>query len=173
MSSFGERVDFRVASGSVWARIASEGVVSGLIGAGSVALWFLILDSLRGKPLYTPTVLGFSLFHGMMGVARAQNLGVSLEIVLFYTWVHTLAFIILGGIAAALVALAEKNSNFGFGLLLLFVLVVSGFLAGALVFARPLLHALEWPEILLGNLLAAGAMALYFRRKHPRVRMRP
>jgi hypothetical protein len=173
MSSLGERIDFRATRGSVWSGIASEGVAAGLIGAATIAVWFFILDSLRGTPLYTPTVLGYALFHGMMSISRPEAVGVSVEMVLLYTWIHALAFIVLGGVAAGLVVLAERNANYGFGLLLFFVLFASGFLAGSLAFAQPVLHALEWPEILVGNLLAAGAMALYFRRKHPRVRMRP
>src|SRR2546428_8729585 len=40
-----------------------EGLVAGLVGAATIAVWFLILDSLSGRPLYTPTVLGTALFR--------------------------------------------------------------------------------------------------------------
>src|SRR5436190_19474547 len=41
--------------------LAQEGLIAGLIGAATIAVWFLILDSLSGRPLYTPTVLGRAL----------------------------------------------------------------------------------------------------------------
>jgi hypothetical protein len=42
------------ASGS--SRLPQEGIVAGVIGAATVAIWFLILDTLKGRPFYTPTV---------------------------------------------------------------------------------------------------------------------
>src|SRR3989449_5423278 len=38
--------------------LAQEGLIAGLVGAATIAVWFLLLDSLSGRPLYTPTVLG-------------------------------------------------------------------------------------------------------------------
>jgi len=35
------------------------------------------------------------------------------------------------------------------------------------------LRALTWPEVLVGNLLAAAAMAAVFWRRHPRLAIRP
>src|SRR5262249_56241902 len=39
-----------------------EGLIAGLVGAATVALWFLIIDAIQGRPPYTPTVLGAALF---------------------------------------------------------------------------------------------------------------
>jgi len=57
--------------------------------------------------------------------------------------------------------LAEHNPNLGFGVLLLFVLFEGGFLSAAMLFAEPVLHALAWQSVLIGNLLAALAMGGY------------
>jgi hypothetical protein len=35
------------------------------------------------------------------------------------------------------------------------------------------LASLSWPAILVGNLLAAAAMAVYFRRHHPNLLINP
>jgi hypothetical protein len=43
----------------------------------------------------------------------------------------------------------------------------------SLGFAEDVLRALAWPAILGGNLVAVVAMALYFKPRHPNVRMRP
>jgi hypothetical protein len=76
-------------------------------------------------------------------------------------------------VASKLLSLAERDVNFGFGIVLLFVVFEFGFIAAAMVFFEPILHALAWPAVLVGNFLAAGAMALYFWRHHPMLRIAP
>jgi hypothetical protein len=48
-----------------------------------------------------------------------------------------------------------------------------GFLILAMTFAENVLRAVAWPAVLIGNLLAAATMALYFRRHHPNLTIRP
>jgi len=154
-------------------RTSVEGIVAGLLGAATVAAWFLILDTARGRPLLTPTVLGTALFRGGVGLGEPATLPVSLEMVTLYTWVHGLVFCVVGGVAARLLALAERRPNSGFGILLLFVVFEFGFVAAAMLFAAPVLRALSWPAIVLGNLLAALVMGVYFWRRHPDLRIHP
>ena len=73
-----------------------EGIVAGLIGATTIAVSFLILDTLNGRPFHTPTVLGTALFRQGAGLDAPGDLKISLEMVLMYTWVHVLAFCGLG-----------------------------------------------------------------------------
>lgn len=154
-------------------RLYQEGMVAGLVGAAIVALWFLILDTVNGRPLYTPTVLGTALFHRGAGLGSPETLAVSLEMVAMFTWVHALVFAALGGVAARLLGLAERNPSLGFGILLLFVVFEFGFMVAAMVFAKAALTALAWPAVLVANLLAAGGMAGYFWLRHPNLRVRP
>lgn len=161
----------REASGS--SRLAQEGIVAGVIGAATIAIWFLLLDTIKGRPFYTPTVLGSVLFRPGAQVLAPESLPVSFELVLVYTWVHGLVFCVLGGIAAWLLALAERKPDLGFGIVLLFVVFEFGFLVAAMLFAERLLHALAWQEILVGNVLAAAAMGYYFWRRHPNLIIRP
>jgi hypothetical protein len=151
-------------------RIHQEGIVAGVIGAVTVAVWFLVLDTFAGHPLSTPTLLGTALFHRGSAVAVP---GVSLEMVLMFTWVHGLVFVALGGVAAWLLAQAERHPSFGFGVLILFVIFQFGFIVAAMLFARPVLVALGWPAILGANLLAAAAMAGFFVWRHPALEVRP
>jgi len=155
------------------ARVYQDGIVAGLLGAATIALWFLVLDSAAGRPLHTPTVLGTALFRRAAGLASPDSLAVSLEMVLMFTWVHAMVFAVLGGLASCLLALAERHSSAGFGVLLLFVVFLFGFIAVATIFAAPVLRILTWPAILVANLLAAGVMAAYFRRRHPHLIVRP
>ena len=152
-------------------RLYQEGLIAGLVGAATVALWFLIIDVIQGRPLYTPTVLGASLFH--RGAAPWLDSVPNFEMVLMFTWVHGLAFIVIGGIVARLLAFAERQPNMGFGILMLFVFFEFGFIAAAMLFAEPVLRALAWPAILVANLLAAAAMGSYFWLRHPNLRVQP
>lgn len=154
-------------------RVSNEGIVAGLIGGGTIALWFLVLDAAQGRPFYTPTVLGTALFGDASALQAPERLPPSSEMALMFTWVHLLAFAVLGGIAAYLLALAERDPNYGFGILLFFVVFEFGFVVVAMTFAENVLHALAWPKVLIGNLLAAGAMAAYFWRRHPNLTIRP
>jgi hypothetical protein len=139
-------------------RVAREGLAAGVLGAATVAIWFLILDSVAGHPLRTPTILGTALFRGGEGLGESAGPPVSLEMVVLYSWVHGLVFCVIGGLASRLLAVAERQPNAGFGILLLCVIFEFGFLLVSMLFAEPVLRALTAPAILIGNLLAAGAM---------------
>ena len=152
-------------------RLYQEGLIAGLVGAVTVALWFLLIDTIQGRPLYTPTVLGAALFH--RGAAPWLDSVPNLEMVLMFTWVHGLLFVVIGGVVARLLALAERQPNAGFGILMLFVFFEFGFIAAAMLFAAPVLQALAWPAILVANLLAAAAMGGFFWFRHPNLKVQP
>ena len=161
-----------VSETSEFSGVYVEGVVSGLIGAATIAIWFFIVDLYNGRPFYTPNVLGAALSLSRT-ISDPAAEPISMELVAFYTWVHALIFCAIGGLAAKLLSLAERDLHFGFGILLLFVVFEFGFVAAALVFAEPILRALTWPAVLLGNLFAAGAMTIYFWRHHPKLWIAP
>jgi hypothetical protein len=152
---------------------AQQGMVAGLLGAATIAMWFLLVDSLSGRPLYTPTVLGLALFKGGAGLAAAPSIAIDLEMVLLFTWVHGLIFMVIGGVVSYLLDVAEHHPHIGFGVVLLFVVFELGFVVLSLGFAEPVLRALAWPAVLVGNLLAATAMVGYFWRHHPRLVIEP
>jgi hypothetical protein len=143
------------------------------VGAATVAIWFLILDTLQGRPFHTPTILGLAVFRGGEGLQSPATVPVSGEMVVLYTWVHGLVFCVAGGIASRLLAVAEREPNAGFGILLLFVIFMFGFLAVAMIFAESVVKELTWPAILIGNLLAALTMGVYLRRRHPNLTIWP
>ena len=150
-----------------------EGMLAGMVGAATIALWFLMLDTLEGRPFYTPTMLGTVLFrHGGTAI-DIKSLKPSFETVVSFTWVHTLIFLLIGMAAAKLVDLAERDPNFGFGVIILFVVFQFGFLQVSMIVASEVLDALAWPAVLGGNLLAAAAMAAVLWRRHPRLVIAP
>jgi hypothetical protein len=150
-----------------------EGIRAGLAGAVTIALWFALLDGLHGRWLYTPTVLGTAIFRGGEGLNDPASLTPSLEMVLSFTWIHMLVFLLVGMAAARLLLLAEDDSHMGFGILLLFFVFEFGFVGACMLFAEPVLEALAWPSILAGNLLAAIAMAATFWRGHRSLTIQP
>jgi hypothetical protein len=161
------------ASSSEISRIYREGIMAGILGAAAIALWFFILDIFNGRPFYTPSLLGSALFRRDIALDQPETLTVSFEMVLLYTWVHGMGFCVIGGLASKLLALAERNLNIGFGILLFFVVFDFGFVGVAFIFAEPILHALTWPAILIGNLIAAAVMAYYFSRQRPGLTIQP
>ncbi len=148
------------------ARIGREGAIAGLLGAGSVALWYLLFDLLNGRPLITPSLLGEVILLGRGTPGPA----VDMTAVAAYTFLHLAVFILIGTVAARLVDLAERQGVFRFALLMLFVvfevlfygLVQIGFAATRGLF--PL-----W-TVLGANTLAAVVMGGWFYRQHPKLK---
>ena len=154
-------------------RVYKEGLIAGVLGALTVAVWFLAVDMTHGHPFYTPTVLGTALFGRGAWPATLETLPPSFEMVAMFTWVHVLAFAVVGVVVARLIAMAERNPSLGFGFVLLFVILEACFTVAAMIVAEPVLRALTWPAILAANLLAAAVMAAYFWLRHPTMQMRP
>jgi hypothetical protein len=155
------------------AAVYTEGLLAGVAGAATVAAWFLLLDSIAGRPFFTPSLLGTALVHGGAEIAAPETLPVNMEMVVNFTWMHVLAFMVIGLAASKLLEQAERDPNLGFGILLLFVVFEFGFIAVFSNVASEVLEAISWPSILVGNLLAAAAMGLVFWRRHPRLVIRP
>ena len=163
----------QVSAPAVDSRVHQEGIIAGVLGALTVAVWFLVIDMIHGRPFYTPTVLGTVLFGRGTWPAALDALPASFDTVLMFTWVHLLAFVVIGVIVAHLIALAERNPSLGFGIVLLFVILEACFTVAAMIVAEPVLRALTWQAILVANFLAASVIAGYFWLRHPTMQMRP
>ena len=154
-------------------RVYQEGIIAGILGALTIALWFLVVDVVQGRPFYTPTVLGTALFGRGAWPGTLESMPPSFEMVAMFTWVHLLAFAVIGIAVSRLIAMAEQHPGLGFGFVLLFVILTACFTAAAMIVAAPVLRALTLPSILVANLLAAAVMAGYFWLRHPKMAMRP
>jgi len=165
------------ARGDELSRVYTEGIIAGLLGAAAIAVWFLIVDTINGRPLYTPSVLGTALsnalFPGAVRSANPEPSSISIEMVFLFTWVHGLVFAAIGGIVARLLAFAEHTANVAFGIVLLFVVFEFGFIAVTTIVAEQVLSSLAWSAVLVGNMLAAGVMGAYFWYRHPNLRIEP
>lgn len=141
-----------------------EGIAAGLIGAAVVAGWFLVLDLVIGRLLFTPAALGSALFHGAEDAAAVQ---VTAGTVLGYTVIHVGAFLIAGVVFATLVAQAERQPSMLLAIVLLFVTSMTLVVGLIAILASWVLAALTWWAIAIGNLLAAAAMAAFLWKRHP------
>ena len=146
-----------------WTRIAREGLVSGLLGAAAVAVWFLLYDLAAGVPLRTPALLDAVLFHGLRD---PSGLVITMPRVAEYTALHGLAFVVFGWIAAGLLALADREPRLLFAFIMLFCCFEVFTFVMIEALAQWLLESIAWWTILAGNFLAAGVMLGFFLRGH-------
>jgi hypothetical protein len=138
--------------------------VAGVIGATAVALWFLIVDTLQGRPLHTPEVLGGALFS-LLGPPFGES---DLLRIVGYTLFHYGVFVALGALVIFLVHRSRREPSILAGLLILFVIFEVGFYFFSAFLAEPeLLGDLGWYQIGIANLFAAGSMGVYVWRRHP------
>lgn len=143
-----------------------EGIVTGLLGAGVVALFYLAVDLARGKALMTPTVLG-EVF--VLRNTDPTFTGPALAPILLYTLLHVIAFIALGLLLAATMRRAETSSLMRYALvqiLIAFEIFFYGVLAVMSETARGMFPL--W-GVLTANTLAAIVMGRYLWRRHPAV----
>jgi hypothetical protein len=128
-----------------------------------VAVWFLLYDIAAGLPLRTPALLGAALLHGLRDPSA---LVIDTPLVAEYTAVHGLAFVLFGWVAAALLALADREPRLLFAFIMLFCCFEVFTFVMIEALAQWLLESIAWWTILAGNLLASGVMLGYFLRGH-------
>ncbi len=147
-----------------------EGIISGLIGAIGIAIWFLIADMLQGRPLYTPSVLGttvVALLQGKGGITSDLSVQISFGMVMMFSMIHGVTLAAIGTLCAWLLHLAESDASYVFNVMLLLVFFACSFTFLNMVLAGVILNALSITDILIAHILAAGAMAHYYRKHHP------
>jgi len=148
-------------------RLLSQGLTVGFYGAVAVALWFLVLDIVSGRPFFTPAALGSALFGG---AASPAEVSVSVGVVAAYTMVHFGAFFAVG---VGLVWVSEKievTPGLWLVVFMAFVVVELGFLGVAGVMGGWVLGALGWWAVVAGNLLSIGVMGRWIWKTHPGLR---
>ncbi len=149
--------------------ILLKGLATGLLGAGAVALWFLLVDVVTGEPFYTPAALGSVVFLGATDAAAVE---VSVAIVGAYTMLHVLAFWAVG-VAFVWVAEAVQESPGWWLAAVLAFIVLEGLFLGTIGQASEwVLGTLGWAAVGIGNLLAVVAMGWRVWATHPILRQR-
>ncbi len=147
--------------------ILREGLITGIIGATSVAVWFLIVDIVAGHPLYTPRVLGAALTSVLGPVPVGESAFVHIAL---YTVFHYIAFVAVGMLASVAIRWSETQPTVLAGFLILFVAIEIGFYAlVAMLSEAEVLGVLAWYQVGAANLLSALLMGVYLWKRHPTI----
>ncbi len=148
-------------------RIIIDGATAGIIGGLVVALWFLLFDLSRGHGFETPALLAATLLHGLRNPTLLHHS--MIRLIAEYSLLHFAAFIVVGVVAALLLEAAENEPPFLISVLIFFGAFEVFFIAVVLFLGPQVMAALTWWGIIVGNLLATGAMLAYFFWRHPRL----
>ncbi len=150
-------------------RNLSQGIATGLVGAATVAVWFLVVDIVMGRPFFTPAALGSAVFLGASSPGEVQT---TLGVIASYTVLHVVAFC---GVGFVLVWVSERIEDTpGLWMLALmgFIIVEAGFMGVAGLLGGWVSGTLGWITVVVGNVLAVGAMGRWIWITHPRLKER-
>jgi hypothetical protein len=149
-----------------WMSIIREGVVAGTLGGAVVALWYLVCDSIGGRPFHTPALLGAIFFNGLHG----HDVGAAtLAPVLSFTVLHFAAFIAFGLTSAFVIAAAEREPLLVLGALMIYACYEVCFLAFVTALDASALGALGLWKIAAANAITLVTVFGYFQYRHPQI----
>jgi hypothetical protein len=143
-----------------------EGIVAGLVGGLLVAGWYAAVDFGRGRPLYTPNVLG----QVFVGRDTMPTTHIVPQAVAEYSLLHFGVFILLGVVLAALTHMAIRNPALRMGVWLGLVISFVFFLGFFFMLYSATDDRFPWWPAFVGGLLGIGSMGLYLWRRHPALR---
>lgn len=146
--------------------IGTEGLDVGIIGGLAVAVWFLVLDILRGHPLQTPSLLGQVVLFG----ESAPQTGFVFGAFLLYTAFHFLVFALIGMGLVAVVHWSVDNPVVRYALLPIFLAFEVIFYGLLEVLSERTNELFPFWAVVGANTLAALCMGFYLWRRHPALR---
>ena len=149
-----------------WTMIVREGVVAGTLGGAIVALWYLLCDTIGGRPFHTPALLGAIFFNGL----RGHDVGAAtLAPVLSFTLLHFAAFIAFGLASALVIAAAEREPLLVLGALMVYGCYEVSFLSFVAVLDASALGAIGLWKIAAANAITLVTVFGYFQYRHPQI----
>ncbi len=146
--------------------ILGDGFYSGAVGAAVVALFFLVLDTVRHEPFYTPSLMAGALLGG---TAPAAGAPVNLGLVALFTLAHGGAFIAFGIACAWVLARLPRPPEPPLVALACFLGLELSFLVAARILVPGVGGEIGHGAIAGANALAAVGMAVWLSRfaRHP------
>ncbi|HUQ19952.1 MAG TPA: hypothetical protein VM099_10105 [Gemmatimonadaceae bacterium] len=142
-----------------------EGLIAGVLGATTIAVWFLIIDVIGAHPFHTPDLLGSGLIS-ILGKPPAMPDTMATHVIA-YTIFHYIAFAIVGIVVASIVHQSARTPGILAGFLVLFAMFELGAYMLAGLFTESALGGMAWYQIFIANLVAAAAMGWYMYMRHP------
>ncbi len=140
----------------------APGLMTGLVGAATVAMWFLAVDLVAGSPLRTPAVLGSAL---VLGAASPEEVQLNVGVIIGYSLVHLATFAAVGIAFVWLTRRIRSAPDLAVRALgaLLFLEVL--FLGTAGMASDWVIGELGWLTILVANALAVAGMGAWIWRR--------
>ena len=147
--------------------IPRDGIITGLLGAGVVALFYLAVDATRGHPLMTPSVLGQAfVLHQPVTLTSPDTTAV-----IAYTIFHVLAFVVFGFVLAALVRASEASNLARYAMVQVLVAFMVLFYGVVSIGSEIVRGMLPFASVLIANALAGAVMGGWLWRHHPQLRL--
>jgi hypothetical protein len=146
------------------ADLVYDAFFGGGIGGSAIALSFLLMDVLEGRPLYTPSMLGAVLFNG---VAAASVETIRLDMVSFFSMLHFATFALLAG-ALSYVSRVSRAVE-GHTLVMaaiIFSVLTAAILAADWLFMPGVVETLGYGQVILANAVTGFAMAAFMKWSH-------
>jgi hypothetical protein len=146
-----------------------EGLVVGFIAYAAVATFYAAFDLLAARgALYTVNLLGQVLFRGLRDAAVLQfPLALDLMGVFWYNAFHLVVSLAIGVVVTGLLFRAERHPGYA---PLILAVIIGGFVVTVLgvgFFTVSIRALLPWWSIVVANVLATIAGAVYLVRRHP------
>jgi hypothetical protein len=139
--------------------ILFSAVSSGTLASAVVGLLFVAIDSFRGDPFFTPSLIGTVVF---LGEPAAAVIEVRTDMMAFYTIIHVLAFVALGGVFTLLYHRVDHNCKHPVVLsLAIFTALGAGMFIADAVLYPGIARAIGVIWVLTANALAAVTMAWF------------
>jgi hypothetical protein len=146
------------------ADLVYDAFFGGGIGGSTIALFFLLMDVLEGRPLYTPSVLGSALFDGANGASVDRF---RLDMVTYFSMLHFAIFALLAG-ALSYVSRVSRAVE-GHVLVMaaiVFSVLTAAILAADWLFMPGVVEALGYGQVIFANALTGVAMAAFMKWSH-------
>jgi hypothetical protein len=144
-----------------------EGLVTGLLGAIVVAVWYFLVDSAAGQPFHTPNVLGKIIFRGDLtpGVRHVVP-----GMVAGFTVLHLVFWALVGSLLTLLTHIAVRNLALRMGVWI--GLVVAFCFTAGMTYMLAVATGERLPlwSVLGGSFLGVAVMGWYLLRRHPGIR---
>ncbi|HET9949345.1 MAG TPA: hypothetical protein VFQ22_10530 [Longimicrobiales bacterium] len=138
--------------------LAFEAFYGGAIGGSTIALFFLLVDGLQGRPLFTPSLIGHVLFTDLPATEIAP---IRYDMVAYFSIVHFAAFGALGAIASLFYRYVARGSRAALTAAFMFVLLTAVILLADWLFMPGVVVAAGVGNTLAANALTAVAMAAF------------
>ena len=147
--------------------ILGEGLLTGLVGALIVAVWYLIYDMGRGQIGYTPNVLG-QVFVGRDTMPAVHT--IVPQAVADFALLHFVLFSLFGIGLVFVTHLASRNPSLRMGVWLGLVIAFLFFLGHLVMLYSMTSQRFPWVSSVVGSCLGIGTMGWFLWRRHPGLR---